>query len=171
MEKLTKSKLDNLRSKIITSREEIARLAAGWRVKSYQIVFTNGVFDIIHQGHIASLALAASAGNKLIVGINSDSSVRRLKGDSRPVNDAMSRALVLAAMQYVDAVCVFDEDTPLELIKAVKPDTIAKGGDYRPETVVGNDFVKSYGGSTLIIPLVEGFSTTGMIGRIKDQGE
>lgn len=169
MEILAKNKLDTLRSKIITSKEELGRLAAGWRVKSYQIVFTNGVFDLVHQGHIACLALAAEAGNKLIVGVNSDASVKRLKGDSRPVNDAMSRALVLAAMQYVDAVCIFEEDTPLELIKAVRPDVIAKGGDYAPETVVGNDLVSSYGGRTIIIPLVDGFSTTGTIERSKQQ--
>lgn len=165
MENVTHNKLDNIKSKIV-SATQLTRLVAGWKVKSYTIVFTNGVFDLIHQGHIASIALAAQEGNKLVVGINSDASVKRLKGDDRPVNDAMSRALVLAAMQYADAVCIFDEDTPLELIKAVKPDVIAKGGDYTPETVVGNDFVSSYGGKTVIIPLVEGFSTTGMIDKL-----
>lgn len=168
MTKTAHNKLDNLKSKIISNKEDLAKITSGWRVKSLKIVFTNGVFDLIHQGHIASLALAAEEGNRLIVGINSDASVKRLKGDSRPVNDAMSRALVLAAMQYVDAVCVFEEDTPIELIKAVKPDVIAKGGDYSPETVVGNNFVKSYGGQTVIIPLVEGFSTTGTIEKMKD---
>ncbi len=166
MKKTTHNKLDIIKSKIIASKEDISRIAAGWRVKSHKIVFTNGVFDLLHQGHIASLALAADEGNKLIVGINSDASVKRLKGDSRPVNDAMSRALVLAAMQYVDAVCIFEEDTPLELIQVIKPDVIAKGGDYTPETVVGNDFVQSCGGKTVIIPLVDGFSTTAIIEKM-----
>ncbi len=164
MENTTKNKLDNIKSKIITATQ-LGRLVAGWKVKSYKIVFTNGVFDLVHPGHIASIALAAQEGNKLVVGINSDASVKRLKGADRPVNDAMSRALVLAAMQYVDAVCIFEEDTPLELIKAVEPDVIAKGGDYSPETVVGNDIVSSYGGKTVIIPLVEGFSTTNIINQ------
>lgn len=166
MENVIHSKLDNIKSKIV-SATRLQRLVAGWKVKSYTIVFTNGVFDLIHQGHIASIALAAQEGNKLVVGINSDASVKRLKGDSRPVNDAMSRALVLASMQYVDAVCIFDEDTPQELIRAVKPDVIAKGGDYTPETVVGNDFIRDSGGKTVIIPLVEGFSTTATISQLR----
>lgn len=168
MEEKISSKLDKLKSKII-SPIELSRLAAGWRIKSYQIVFTNGVFDLVHEGHIASLALAANEGNKLIVGINSDASVKRLKGDNRPVHNEQARALVIAAMQYVDAVCIFDEDTPLELIKAVKPNILVKGGDYKPETVVGNDFVQSYGGKTVIIPLVEGISTSHTIDKIKEQ--
>lgn len=166
MENVTHNKLDNIKSKIV-SATQLQRLVAGWKVKSYTIVFTNGVFDLIHQGHIASIALAAQEGNKLVVGINSDASVKRLKGDSRPVNDAMSRALVLASMQYVDAVCIFDEDTPLELIRAVKPDVIVKGGDYSPETVVGSDFIRDSGGKTVIIPLVEGFSTTATISQLR----
>lgn len=168
MENVTHNKLDNIKSKIV-SATQLKRLVAGWKVKSYTIVFTNGVFDLIHQGHIASIALAAQEGNKLVVGINSDASVKRLKGEDRPVNDAMSRALVLAAMQYVDAVCIFDEDTPLELIQAVKPDVIAKGGDYTPETVVGNDIVTGYGGKTVIIPLIDGFSTTGTINKLNNK--
>ncbi|OJV54813.1 MAG: hypothetical protein BGO31_15810 [Bacteroidetes bacterium 43-16] len=168
MENATHNKLDNIQSKII-SATELKRLVAGWKVKSYQIVFTNGVFDLIHQGHIASIALAANEGNKLVVGINSDASVKRLKGDDRPLNDAQSRALVLASMQYVDAVCIFEEDTPLELIKAVQPDVLVKGGDYTPETVVGNELVNAYGGKTVIIPLVAGFSTTGTIQKINNQ--
>ena len=168
MENATHNKLDNIQSKII-SATELKRLVAGWKVKSYQIVFTNGVFDLIHQGHIARIALAANEGNKLVVGINSDASVKRLKGDDRPLNDAQSRALVLASMQYVDAVCIFEEDTPLELIKAVQPDVLVKGGDYTPETVVGNELVNAYGGKTVIIPLVAGFSTTGTIQKINNQ--
>ncbi len=169
MENAIHNKLDNIKSKIV-SLENLQRIVSGWKVKSYKVVFTNGVFDLLHQGHIASLAMAADEGNKLVVGLNADASVKRLKGASRPVNDAMSRAMVLAAMQYVDAVCIFEEDTPLELIKALKPDVIAKGGDYTPETVVGNDFLQSYGGKTVIIPLVEGFSTTGIVEKLNKGG-
>ena len=168
MENVQQSKLQLLKNKIIPSKE-LAHLCAGWRVKSYKIVFTNGVFDIVHQGHVASLALAAGFGNKLVVGINSDASVKRLKGENRPINDAYSRALVIASMQYVDAVCIFEDDTPIDLIEAVRPDVIAKGGDYSPATVVGNDFVQSYGGRTEIIPTVEGYSSTGIIGTIKER--
>lgn len=166
MENKTNNKLDNIKSKIV-SIEDLKRLVAGWKVKSYSIVFTNGVFDLVHQGHIASIALAADEGNKLVVGINADASVKRLKGDKRPINDAISRAIVLAAMQYVDAVCIFDEDTPIELIQAVKPDVLVKGGDYNPKTVVGNDFVTSYGGKTVIIPIVEGYSSTNIINKVQ----
>jgi rfaE bifunctional protein nucleotidyltransferase chain/domain len=168
MEQKTNNKLDQLKAKII-SPLELSRLAAGWRIKSYKLVFTNGVFDLLHEGHITSLALAANEGSKLIVGINSDASVKRLKGENRPVHAEQARALVIAAMQYVDAVCIFDEDTPLALIKAVKPDILVKGGDYTPETVVGNDFVQSYGGKTVIIPLIEGISTTNTIEKIKEK--
>ena len=151
----------------ITDATTLQRLCAGWRVNSHKIVFTNGCFDIIHQGHITSICQAASLGNKLVVGINADASVKRLKGDKRPINDAYSRALVLAAMEFVDAVCIFEEDTPLELIKAVQPDILAKGGDYTPETVVGNDYVVSIGGETVILPIVPDFSTTTIISRSK----
>ncbi|RQO32084.1 D-glycero-beta-D-manno-heptose 1-phosphate adenylyltransferase [Taibaiella sp. KBW10] len=151
----------------ITDITNLERICSGWRLISQNIVFTNGCFDIIHQGHINSLAQAASLGNRLVVGINADASVTRLKGPQRPINDAYSRALVLAAMQFVDAVCIFDEDTPLKLIEAVRPHVLAKGGDYTPETVVGNDFVQSIGGQTVILPLVPNFSTTSIIEKSK----
>lgn len=161
-------KLTLIQHKIVT-RAELARICAGWRVNSYEIVFTNGCFDIVHQGHINSICQAASLGNKLVLGLNSDASVKRLKGEQRPINDQYSRAMVLAAMEFVDAVCIFEEDTPLELIQAVKPDILAKGGDYTPETVVGNDFVVSMGGKTVILPLVPDFSTTQIIERSKQK--
>lgn len=148
-------------------REALARLCAGWKVKSQKVVFTNGCFDILHPGHIQLLLQAAEAGDKLVLGLNTDSSIKRLKGEGRPVHEEHSRALIMAAQLYVDAVTLFDEDTPLELIQTIHPDVIVKGGDYTPETVVGNDFVTSYGGKVIIVPTVEGFSTTSIINRIK----
>ncbi|HTO15960.1 MAG TPA: D-glycero-beta-D-manno-heptose 1-phosphate adenylyltransferase [Edaphocola sp.] len=159
-------KLLIIKSKIV-DKTILERLCVGWRLNSQKIVFTNGVFDLVHQGHVTSIMKAAEAGQRLIIGINSDQSVKRLKGEHRPINDEQSRAILLAAFQFVDAVCIFEEDTPLELIKAARPDVLVKGGDYSPETVVGNDFVNSYGGSTVIIPIVEGFSTTGIIDSLK----
>lgn len=148
-------------------REALARLCAGWKVKGQTVVFTNGCFDILHPGHIQLLLQAAELGDKLVLGLNTDASVKRLKGESRPINDEQSRALIMAAQLYVDAVTLFDENTPLELIQAIRPDVIVKGGDYTPETVVGNDFVTSYGGQVVIVPTVEGFSTTSIINRMK----
>jgi rfaE bifunctional protein nucleotidyltransferase chain/domain len=113
------------------------------------------------------LLQAAELGDKLVLGLNTDASVKRLKGEGRPLNDEQSRALIMAAQLYVDAVTLFDEDTPLELIQTIHPDVIVKGGDYTPETVVGNDFVTSYGGKVVIVPTVEGFSTTSIINRMK----
>ncbi len=161
-----KLKKDLVHNKIV-NLEDLVHRCAGWRVKGHKIVFTNGCFDILHQGHIHLLLEAAELGHKLILGVNADASVKRLKGEGRPVNDESSRALLLAAQLYVDAVCIFEEDTPLELIQAIKPDVIVKGGDYTPETVVGGDFVQSYGGTVAIVPLVAGFSTTNIINKLK----
>jgi D-beta-D-heptose 7-phosphate kinase/D-beta-D-heptose 1-phosphate adenosyltransferase len=163
---MKKSKKESVQDKIM-DREALARLCAGWKVKGEKVVFTNGCFDILHPGHIQLLLQAAEAGDKLVLGLNTDASVKRLKGEGRPVNDEQSRALIMAAQLYVDAVTLFDEDTPLELIQAIHPDVIVKGGDYTPETVVGNDFVTSYGGKVVIVPTVEGFSTTSIINRMK----
>jgi len=162
-----RSKTERVQDKII-GREALAHLCAGWRVRGEKVVFTNGCFDILHQGHIHLLLQAAEQGTKLVLGLNTDASVRRLKGPGRPVNDEQSRALVMASQLFVDAVCFFDEDTPLELIQAVKPDVIVKGGDYTPETVVGAGFVATYGGSVVIVPTVAGFSTTGIIEKMKE---
>lgn len=147
-------------------REEIAAQVKRWRLKSKTIAFTNGVFDILHEGHIAVLAKAASFADVLVVGVNSDSSVKKLKGDSRPVNKESSRALLLASLITVDAVVIFDEETPLELIKIIKPDVLVKGGDYTVETIVGAKEVMAYNGRVEVIPLEEGFSTTGIIEKI-----
>lgn len=137
-----------------------------WRLLSKTIAFTNGCFDILHKGHIASLSDAAREADILIVGVNSDASTRRLKGEQRPINDEQARATVLASLLMVDAVIVFGEDTPLELIKAVMPDVLVKGGDYTLEQIVGAKEVMAAGGRVVINPIVQGFSTTGLIDKI-----
>ncbi|MGG9964551.1 D-glycero-beta-D-manno-heptose 1-phosphate adenylyltransferase [Ferruginibacter sp. SUN106] len=138
-----------------------------WRLLNKKIVFTNGVFDILHEGHIASLSDAAANGNVLIVGVNADASVKRLKGESRPVNNENSRALLLASLVMTDAVVIFEEDTPYNLITAILPDVLVKGGDYTIETIVGAKEVIANGGEVIIAPILEGFSTTGIIERMK----
>jgi D-glycero-beta-D-manno-heptose 1-phosphate adenylyltransferase len=163
---MKKSKKESVQDKIM-GREALARLCAGWKVKGQKVVFTNGCFDILHPGHLQLLLQAAELGDKLVLGLNTDASVKRLKGEDRPVNDEQTRALIMASQLYVDAVTLFDEDTPLELIQTIHPDVIVKGGDYTPETVVGNDYVTSYGGKVVIVPTVEGFSTTSIINRMK----
>jgi rfaE bifunctional protein nucleotidyltransferase chain/domain len=139
-----------------------------WRLLNKKIVFTNGVFDILHQGHIASLSEAASHGNILIVGVNADASVKKLKGDSRPVNDQNSRALLLASLIMTDAVIIFEEETPYDLITAIMPDVLVKGGDYSIETIVGAKEVIANGGKVIIAPIIQGFSTTAIIERMKN---
>jgi rfaE bifunctional protein nucleotidyltransferase chain/domain len=139
---------------------------AMWRFKDQKIVFTNGCFDIIHRGHVEYLAQAASHGDQLVIGLNTDASVKRLKGTSRPVQDENSRALILAAFSFVSKVVLFDEDTPFELIKLVQPDILVKGGDYNAEDIVGYDIVKNKGGEVITIDLVEGHSTSSIIDRI-----
>ena len=133
------------------------------------IAFTNGVFDILHEGHIFSLSQAAGEADLLIVGLNADSSVKKLKGNSRPVNKQQSRAIVLASLQMVDAVIIFYEETPLELIKTILPDVLVKGGDYKPEDVAGAAEVIANGGKVVINPIVQGFSTTGIINKMTQQ--
>ncbi|AXY73044.1 D-glycero-beta-D-manno-heptose 1-phosphate adenylyltransferase [Paraflavitalea soli] len=158
-------KADIIEKKIFTLPELLRRIAQ-WRTIGKTVSFTNGVFDIMHRGHIASLSQAAGEADYLIVGLNSDASTKRLKGDSRPVNDEQARSIVMASLLMVDAVVLFEEDTPLELIKAVLPDVLVKGGDYTEEQIVGAKEVKANGGKVVINPIVEGFSTTGLIGKI-----
>ena len=131
------------------------------------IVFTNGVFDILHPGHIFSLSQAAKEADFLIVGLNSDESVKRLKGQQRPINHQDSRALILASLLMVDVVVIFEEDTPLQLINTIKPDVLVKGGDYAIEQIVGAKEVIEQGGRVVINPLVDGYSTTGIIETLK----
>src|SRR5882757_4511780 len=137
-----------------------------WRILGKTIAFTNGCFDILHKGHIASLSDAAREADFLVVGVNSDASTCRLKGEGRPVNDQDARATVLASLLMIDAVIIFDEDTPLELISAVKPDVLVKGGDYTIDQIVGAKEVIAAGGRVVINPIVPGFSTTGLIEKI-----
>jgi rfaE bifunctional protein nucleotidyltransferase chain/domain len=139
-----------------------------WRQRqSGRVVFTNGVFDLLHPGHVDVLVGARSRGDTLVVGVNSDASVRRLKGSDRPIRAEGERAYVLAALECVDAVTLFDQDTPLDLVQALQPDIIVKGGDYAPDTVVGADVVRARGGEVVIIPLTPGQSTTSTIERLR----
>lgn len=154
----------------IYTREELLKQVARWRFLGKSISFTNGCFDILHAGHISSLSEAAREGDILIVGVNTDASTKRLKGDERPVNNENSRALLLASLAIVDAVSLFDEDTPFELIIAVMPDVIVKGGDYTLNQMIGAKEVIANGGRVVINPIVEGFSTTGIIEKIRKLG-
>jgi len=131
-----------------------------------KVVFSNGCFDILHVGHVTYLAAAKSLGDLLVIAVNTDDSVKRLKGDSRPVNTLEDRMLLLAALESVDYVVPFSQDTPLEVIKVVTPNVLVKGGDYTIETIVGSDYVLSQGGEVLTIPIVEGKSTTGIIDKL-----
>ena len=132
-----------------------------------KIVFTNGCFDVLHFGHVHYLLEAKKLGEILVVGLNSDDSVRRLKGPSRPINGEKERAFVLAALSFVDYVVLFEEDTPENLIKAVRPDVLVKGGDYALDQIVGADFVRENGGTVTTIPFVEGFSSSQIIEQLK----
>lgn len=150
----------------ITTVAEIEKDVRRLRLLGKKIVFTNGVFDILHEGHIASLSSAASFGDVLIVGVNADASVKRLKGDSRPVNNENARALLLASLVLTDRVIIFGEDTPLNLIQLIMPDVLVKGGDYTIDQIVGAKEVITNGGEVKIVPLVEGISTTAIIEKI-----
>ncbi|MCK4677410.1 MAG: D-glycero-beta-D-manno-heptose 1-phosphate adenylyltransferase [Bacteroidales bacterium] len=160
-------KLDVLNAKILDN-EELRKSVTFWRLMGKKIVFTNGCFDIIHRGHIDYLSKAADLGNILIIGLNTDASVKRLKGKGRPVNDEVARAQNLAALFFIDAIILFDEDTPYNLIKKVKPDILVKGSDYKSEDIVGHDIVKENGGEVVTIDLLPGYSTTSIIQKIKD---
>lgn len=157
---------DAIEKKIMTVAEAKLMMAA-LRVTGKKVSFTNGCFDILHPGHLFSLKQAAAEADYLIVGLNSDASVKKLKGPSRPINNTESRAMVLANLIVVDAVVVFEEETPLELIKALLPDVMVKGGDYTIDQVVGGKEVMANGGKVIINPIVEGFSTTSLIEKMK----
>jgi D-beta-D-heptose 7-phosphate kinase / D-beta-D-heptose 1-phosphate adenosyltransferase len=147
----------------IFSWEEAEKMVRLWQARGETVVFTNGCFDILHRGHLTYLAQAAELGAHLLIGLNSDASVKRLKGEERPVNGEKDRAFMLAALRMVDGVVLFCEDTPEELLSHLKPDILVKGGDYKPEEVAGRE----YAGRVEILPFVDGYSTTGLISKIR----
>jgi D-beta-D-heptose 7-phosphate kinase/D-beta-D-heptose 1-phosphate adenosyltransferase len=153
----------HIHSKILIM-EHLPKVLQQWRFRGQKIVFTNGCFDILHRGHIEYLAKAATLGDRLLVGLNADKSVKILKGELRPVNDEASRALLLAALEFVSGVVIFEEETPYNLIKFVKPEILVKGGDYAAENVVGKEFA----GKVVIVPLSEGFSTSSIISKLEN---
>ena len=159
---------NSIPNKIVTL-PELQKKLAQWRVLSKTIAFTNGCFDILHTGHIAALTEAASHADFLLVGVNSNASVTKLKGETRPVNDEQARALLLASLSMVDAVIIFTEDTPLELIKVTNPDVLVKGGDYKLEEIAGAKEVIAAGGKVVINPIIPGFSTTNIIHKLQNK--
>jgi D-beta-D-heptose 7-phosphate kinase/D-beta-D-heptose 1-phosphate adenosyltransferase len=158
-------KADIIQQKIFTLPELLKQINR-WRLMNKTIAFTNGCFDILHQGHIYSLSQAASEAEFLIVGVNADASVKKLKGENRPINNEQSRAFLLASLLMVDAVVIFEEDTPLNLINAVLPDVLVKGGDYSVDEIVGAKEVIANGGKVVINPILQGFSTTALLEKI-----
>ena len=162
-------KYTQLLSKIVTM-DKLPEILPTWQKENKKIVFTNGCFDIIHRGHVDYLAKAASMGDVMVLGLNTDASVQRLKGPSRPIQDEMSRAMTLAGMFFIDLVVFFDEDTPYELIKKVQPDILVKGSDYKPEDIVGYDIIQAKQGEVKTLDFVDGYSTTNVINKIIKYG-
>ena len=162
------SHLKKIENKIFTINDLKVKTER-WKSLGNQIVFTNGCFDIIHQGHIEVLSKSADLGEKLIVGLNSDKSIKKLKGKDRPIKDEHSRAMLLASFYFVDAVILFSEDTPIRLIRELKPDILAKGGDYKIEKIAGHKIIQETGGEVKLIPFVEGYSSTQIIKNIKQK--
>jgi rfaE bifunctional protein nucleotidyltransferase chain/domain len=160
------SHLKKINNKILTAKK-LKNKVNTWRKSAEKIVFTNGCFDIIHKGHIEVLAHTADLGDKLIIGLNSDISIQKIKGKSRPIIQQDSRAILLAALDFVDAIILFSEETPINLIKLLKPDILAKGGDYKINEIVGHEIVKKNGGKVILVPFVDGFSSTDIITKIK----
>lgn len=160
------TKQETLQHKVLNEHQAI-QMVNRWRLTGKKVAFTNGCFDILHKGHIKVLTEAAQTANKLIVGLNADASVRRLKGEERPLNNEQDRALLLAALQFVDAVVLFEQDTPEALIKLLKPDVLVKGGDYKMNEIVGADFIQDSGGEVVIVPIEEGYATTQLVNKIK----
>jgi D-beta-D-heptose 7-phosphate kinase / D-beta-D-heptose 1-phosphate adenosyltransferase len=154
--------------KVVATQADLDRCLVKWRQQGLRIGFTNGCFDILHPGHVKVLTAARAACDRLIVGLNSNASVKRLKGEDRPFQDERARAEVLAALEAADLVVIFDEDTPLKLISRIKPDVLVKGGDYTREQVVGYDVVEAAGGHVMLVDVLAGFSTTSIINRARE---
>ncbi|MBC8295334.1 MAG: D-glycero-beta-D-manno-heptose 1-phosphate adenylyltransferase [Pelagibacterales bacterium] len=161
-------KLNKLKAKIFNIKN-LSQIINEWRLNGDKIVFTNGCFDLIHLGHLEILARSADLGDKLIVGINSDVSIKKIKGNSRPIIEEDSRAKQLAAIEFIDAVILFNEDTPYNLINILKPDVLTKGGDYKKNDIVGNQLINKEQGEVVIIPLTQGYSTTSILEKIKNE--
>lgn len=159
---------ENISNKIIRNWEDIPGIINAWKKSGQKVVFTNGCFDIIHRGHIELLSKAADFGQKLIVALNTDSSVRILKGNDRPIQDETSRAIIMASFQFVDLVVFFNQETPFELISLIKPDFLIKGGDYKAEEIVGYDVVTKNNGEVHTITFLDGFSTTSIVNKMKE---
>ena len=155
-----------LQSKII-QQSDIKEIVDQWKSQNNSLVFTNGCFDLLHRGHVDYLSRAAALGDRLIIGLNTDRSVKSLKGTSRPFQDEKTRAMILASLFFTDAIVLFDTDTPYQLIQLISPDILVKGDDYQPEKIVGYDVVTQSGGMVKTIPFIEGFSTTLLVERIK----
>ena len=160
--------LEILNSKILDKERLLVKLT-DWKEENKKIVFTNGCFDLIHLGHIEVIARSADLGDILIIGVNTDNSIKILKGKNRPIVEEISRAKQLAALEFVDAVVFFDQDTPIDLIKMINPNVITKGSDYNTDQVIGNDIVTQNDGEVVIIPLTQGYSTTSILEKIKDE--
>ena len=161
-------KLNKLKAKILKIKD-LSQIIKQWRLNGDKIVFTNGCFDLIHLGHLEILARSADLGDKLIVGINSDMSIKKIKGNSRPIIEEDSRAKQLAAIEFIDAVILFNNDTPYDLINILKPDVLTKGGDYKKNEIVGNQLINKEQGEVVIIPLTQGYSTTSILEKIKNE--
>jgi rfaE bifunctional protein nucleotidyltransferase chain/domain len=159
-------KLNIIQSKIIDIRN-IESILTYWNLKNKKIVFTNGCFDILHRGHVEYLVQAANHGDVLVIGLNTDNSVRKIKGPSRPVQDEYARAILLASLSFVTVVVLFDEDTPYNLIKKIQPDVLIKGSDYNIKDIVGYDIVTAKGGEVVTIDFIDGYSTTSIIEKLK----
>lgn len=159
--------LEAIKNKIVSPADAV-KIIEGWRMRPCKVVFTNGCFDLLHLGHIEYLSKAASQGDYLIIGLNTDASVRKIKGKTRPVNDEHSRAMLLASLGFVSLIVLFSEDTPYELIKTLQPDVLVKGADYKAEQIVGYDIVTQRGGSVLTIDFVPGYSSSSIEKRILD---
>ena len=157
--------ISKVREKIITTDNLVLKVSQ-WKKNKMKVAFTNGCFDILHLGHLEILTKSKEFGDRLIVAVNSDESVRKLKGEERPINDFQTRSNMLASFSFVDYVVEFSDDTPKKLIQIIKPDFLIKGGDYKKKDIVGNDIVSSYGGETIIIPLIDGLSSTNTINKI-----
>jgi rfaE bifunctional protein nucleotidyltransferase chain/domain len=160
------SNLINIKSKI-HSLSDLKRLSDKWKESGEKIVFTNGCFDLVHRGHVEILANMADLGDKLIIGLNSDSSIKDLKGEDRPIIDETSRAILLASLQFVDAIVFFSEETPHKLIETLVPDVLAKGGDYKVTEIAGHEVVLENGGEVILAPFIDGFSSTNIVEKIK----